>query len=195
MISLLFWKTLSSFLLITQKFLLQLTTWTHPLFYRMTSTVVLDGLWSGNCHLTFLNVKISRLGHWNPIFSYTMDGNLLEVSEDKDLWGNYWQRIKFHPHTALVVNKANRMLGLIRHCFVNLSFTNLYTALIHLILEYDNTIWGHFYTTDITKIENIQNKATKLIPTFRHLSYEDRLRLLKLPTLQKKTQRWYDYVV
>jgi len=64
-----------------------------------------------------------------------------------------------------------------------------YKALIHLILEYGNTIWGPFYTTDITKIENIQRKATKLIPTIQHLSYEDRLRLLKLPTLQYRRHR------
>ena len=37
---------------------------------------------------------------------------------------------------------------------------------------------------DINNVENIQRKATKLVPTIRHLSYEDRLRSLKLPTLQ-----------
>ena len=79
------------------------------------------------------------------------------------------KELKFRSHTTLVVSKANRMLGLIRHCFVNLSFTtftNLYKALICPILEYGNTIWGPFYTKDVTKIENIQKqKATKLIPT------------------------------
>ena len=56
--------------------------------------------------------------------SNTMDGNLLkEVSEEKDLGIIIDKKLKFHSHTALVVNKANRMLGLVRHCFVNLSFT------------------------------------------------------------------------
>ena len=57
------------------------------------------------------------------------------------------------------------MFDLIRHCFVNLSFTtftNLYKALIRPILEYGNTIWGPFYTctSDINKPKNIQRKIT-----------------------------------
>ena len=54
------------------------------------------------------------------------------------------------------------------------TFNNLYNALIPPILKYSNTIWGPFYATDIIKLENIQRKATKLIPTIRHLSYEHR---------------------
>ena len=35
----------------------------------------------------------------------------------------------------------------------------------------------------------IQRQATKLVPTSRHLSYEDRLLSLKLPTLQYRRRR------
>ena len=45
-----------------------------------------------------------------------MDGNFLEeVSEEKDFGIIIDKKLKFHSHTALVVNKANRMLGLVRH--------------------------------------------------------------------------------
>ena len=91
--------------------------------------------------------KILHLGHSNPMFSYTthMDGNLLEkVSEERILGVIIDKELKFHSHTALVVNKANRMLGLIRHCFVNLSFTTLTNLYKALILEYSNTIWVPF---------------------------------------------------
>jgi len=118
-----------------------------------------------------------------------MDSNLLEVSEEKDLGVIIDKDLKLHSHTALVVNKANRLLGLLKHCFINPSstlFTNLYKALIHPVLEYGNTIWGPFYTTDINKLENIQRKATKLILTIHH---EDRLRSLKLPNPQYRRHR------
>ena len=88
-----------------------------------------------------------------------MDGNLLEeVSEERDLGVIIDKDLKFHSHTALVVNKANRLLGLLKHCFVNLSsttFINLYRAIISLFLEYGNNIWNSFYATDIDNVENI----------------------------------------
>jgi len=57
-----------------------------------------------------------------------MDGNLLEVSEEKNLGVISDKELKFHSDTALVVNKIS-----ISHCFVNLSsatFTNSNTAFI-----------------------------------------------------------------
>ena len=102
------------------------------------------------------------------MFSYTLDGYLLEeVSEEKGLGVIIDKELKFRSHTALVVNKANRMLGLIRIfllTFLGSAFINLYKVLIRPILEYGNTIWGPFYTID-SKLENIRRKATKLIPT------------------------------
>jgi len=65
-----------------------------------------------------------------------MDGNLLEeVSEEKNLGVIIDKELKFHSHTVLVVNKANRMLGLIRNCFVNLSFTTLLIYIKHLFAQ------------------------------------------------------------
>ena len=106
--------------------------------------------------------KVLHLGLSNPMFSYTMDGTLLdEVSEEKNLGVIIDKDLKFHSHTALVFNKANRLLGLLKHCFVNLSsttFVNLYKVIIRPVLECNNTIWGPFYATDINNVENIQRK-------------------------------------
>jgi len=53
--------------------------------------------------------KILHLGHFNLMFSY---GNLLEeMSEEKDIGVIIDKDLKFHSHTALIVNKANRLLG------------------------------------------------------------------------------------
>ena len=41
---------------------------------------------------------------------------------------------------------------------------------------------------DITLIENVQRRATKLIPSLKNLSYEDRLRRLKFPSLTYRTR-------
>jgi len=42
---------------------------------------------------------------------------------------------------------------------------------------------------DITRIEKVQMKATKYMCRIKHLSYEDRLRNLKLPTLNYRRIR------
>ena len=65
----------------------------------------------------------------------------------------------------------------------------LYKSLVRPIIEYNNVLWGPFYVSDNQKIERIQRKATRIIPSISHLSYHDRLRHLNLPSLQHRRRR------
>ena len=56
-------------------------------------------------------------------------------------------------------------------------------------LEYANSIWSPYKIKDITAIENVQRRATKLIPSLKDLEYEERLMKLKLPTLKYRRAR------
>ena len=48
----------------------------------------------------------------------------------------------------------------------------LYKTLVHPIIEYNNVIWGPFYTLDNQKkIERVQHKATRMIPLISQLQY------------------------
>ena len=58
-----------------------------------------------------------------------------------------------------------------------------------LLREYNNVIWGPSYTLDNQKLERMQCKATRMIPSINHLSYYDRLRYLNIPSLQHRRQR------
>ena len=65
-----------------------------------------------------------------------------------------------------MINKANRLLGLIKRTFLALSenlFVPLYKSLVRPILEYGNLVWGPNYKTDIHKLEKVQRKATRMI--------------------------------
>ena len=69
------------------------------------------------------------------------------------------------------------------------SFLLLYKALVRPHLEYANQIWSPLLKKHEIEIENVQRRATKLIPGFRDLSYEERLKKLKLPTLKYRRAR------
>jgi len=56
-------------------------------------------------------------------------------------------------------------------------------------LEYGNPIWGPFNKADQKLVERVQRRATRVVTTIRGMPYEDRLRALKLPSLQYRRRR------
>ena len=89
-------------------------------------------------------------------------------------------------HIAEKVNKANSVVGANRRSFEYLdkdTFNKLYTALVRPHLEYANAVWNPYKKKDITTLENVQPRATKMVPGLGDKYYEDRLKDLRLPTL------------
>jgi len=56
---------------------------------------------------------------------------------------------------------------------------SLYLTFIRTYLEFAVPVWCPFLKGDIDMIEQVQQRATKLIPAIRNLSYENRLRKFK----------------
>ena len=84
------------------------------------------------------------------------------------------------------------ILGLIRRSFSfidNEIFNLLYKSRFRPILEYGNTIWYPILKKDADAIENVQRRATKLIPGLQKMEYSSRLRTLKLPSLKYRRKR------
>ena len=100
--------------------------------------------------------------------------------------------MKYHQQVSFATSKAMRMVGVIRKTFCSIpidTFLSLYNTLVCPHLEYRNVIWGPFYMLDQNRIENVQRAATRLVPSIKHLTYEQRLQELKLPTLKHRRQR------
>ena len=60
----------------------------------------------------------------------------------------------------------------------------LFKTLIRPILEYGNTIWANGIKKYKNLVENVQRKFTKYIKGLTNVPYEERLKSIKLPSLE-----------
>ena len=56
-------------------------------------------------------------------------------------------------------------------------------------MEYANTIWGPHFLLDKRRLERVQRRATKMIPSLSDKSYQHRLISLDLPSLTYRNTR------
>ena len=90
------------------------------------------------------------------------------------------------------VKKAQKLLGYIKLQFRTRNketILTLYNALVRPHLEYAVQFWLPSLRKDIERLEAVQARATKLIPSIRHLGYVRRLDRLNLYSLEKRRLR------
>ena len=58
-------------------------------------------------------------------------------------------------------------------------------------LDYCSNVWSPYRKADMEDIENVQKRATKLIPELKHVNYIDRLKKMSAAntTLPKNARR------
>lgn len=155
--------------------------------------------WSEKFQMKFHPEKchVMHIGTNNPRHEYTMSKdnqqhNLEKVSSEKDLGIILDDKLKFSEHINIKVNKANQIVGCIKHTFKHMNkevFKLLYISMVRPHLEYASVIWSPHLKKHMDAIERVQRRATKLVPEIKHLSYNDRLRALDLPTLKFRRDR------
>jgi hypothetical protein len=117
--------------------------------------------WSQKWQMSFNEAKcnVLHLGSTNPCYEYSMRNTTLEaIAEEKDLGVTIDRDLKFHLHVAKAVNKASRMLGLVRATFTCIDETTLprlFTAMVRPHLEYGNVIWYPRFRRDKLEVEKI----------------------------------------
>ena len=65
----------------------------------------------------------------------------------------------------------------------------LIVGLIRPRLEYAAVVWSPHKKKNIKRVERIQRVATKMVPSLRDRTYEERWEILELPTLEKRRER------
>ena len=152
-------------------------------------------IWEMNYH--FKKCKHLHIGNHDINFEYTMQSDtgqvkVQKVTSEKDLGVTFDQKLKFTEHINNKVNKANRNVGLIFRTFTFMDknmFLNLFKSVVRPHLEYASTIWTPIFKKDKIQRENVQRRATRLVKSIRHLSYEERLKALGLPSLEYRRER------
>ena len=137
--------------------------------------------------------SVVHFGKKNMKFCYEMDGHWIEENEvQKDLGVLISNDLKVAAQCQDVVNKANKILGAIKRNVMHKSvevISLLYKAYVLPCLEYCIQAWSPFLRKDLEKLERVQKRASKIIPSIRHLNYIDRLKKMKLQTLETRALR------
>ena len=68
-------------------------------------------------------------------------------------------------------------------------FLTLYRSVIRPILDNRNRKWSPIFKRQSVILENVQRRATRLLPELECISYENRLKILKLPSLKYRRMR------
>jgi len=117
---------------------------------------------------------------------------LIKVDSVSDFDVRFDFKLCFSDHVNEKMSKAYCVLGVIKRNFIYMNkntCTLLFKALVRPHLEYANVVWCPYKKGDIEIIEKVQKRATKLIISLKHLSYSERLKQPKLPTLKYRCLR------
>ena len=141
------------------------------------------------CHVLTMG-KFENIMH---TFRYQICGKEMEhVSSEKDLGVTIDENLSFDEHISNKVRIANAIVGQIRSSFTFLdgeTFRRLFTALVRPHLEYAQSVWSPHLARHTKMLENVQIRATKLVDGMSDMTYEERLKILKLPTLRYRRER------
>ena len=126
-------------------------------------------------------------------FNSSEDSPMLRnVGDEKDIGVYIDKNLEFDIHISEKINKANNIFNLIRRSFHYLNESNflpLYKTLVRPHLEQGNALWSPYKLKYVDAIENVQRRATRMIPTLRGLTYPERLKKLRLPSLSYRRLR------
>ena len=132
--------------------------------------------------------------HTEHYVYYTSDGAPLEPSATvRDLGILVSSDRSWTPHILKVVKTARTMAAWIMSVFSDRSqilMMTLYKSMVRCRLEYCCPLWSPSKVKDIEALERVQREFTRRISGCKQLNYWDRLKKLKLMSLQRRRERY-----
>ena len=161
----------------------------------------LDNLfnWSVNWGMEF-NVKkcsVIHFGRNNPLHEYSMNNVKLRQAEcERDIGVTISSNLKPSIHCSDIARKANFALNQILKCFHyrdKFVFLNLYKQRVRPLLEFSTAAWNPWLKCDIDLLEKVQMKAVRAISSLKAKTYPEKLKEIKLMSLETRRTR-YDLI-
>ena len=118
---------------------------------------------------------------------------LRNVQEVSDLGICMSENFSFEAHINQIASKANMKISWILSVFESRDpelMLTLFKSLVLNIVEYCSPLWSPHKIQEIAKIEGVQRRFTSRISSLAHLNYWDRLKKLKLYSLQRRRERF-----
>ena len=124
----------------------------------------------------------------------TPNGTTLSPTETiRDLGILISSDLSWSPHIENITDNARKMSSWIQSVFESRdeeAMMTLYKSIVRSSVEYGCPLWTPSKVEDIVKIEQIQRNYTSKISGYTNLHYWDRLKGLKLMSLQRRRERY-----
>ena len=130
--------------------------------------------------------------HVNP-YQTSSGASLSPSSTVVDLGVTINHDLTWATHVQEQVTKASQLTGWILRTFKSRNrelMLTLYSSLVRSRLEYCCPLWSPYQRQHITKIESVQRSYTAKIAGLKDLNYWDRLKSLRLYSLQRRRERY-----
>ena len=153
------------------------------------------GEWAERWQMPFNSekCKVLHIGDRNPQENYSLLGKEVNsVEQEEDLGIIISKDLKFTRQCIKVEKKAQKLIGYIKRQFKYRNkevVLQLYTSLVRPHLEYVVQFWAPSLQKDIDRLEAVQARATKLVPSLRHFGYRRRIERLNLFDLKTRRLR------
>ena len=143
--------------------------------------------------INFKKCKLIHIGHSNLNFQYTLDNELLMVSQCERILGVLIDnKLSFKDHVYTCAKKASQICNIILANMYNLDnslLVNLYKTYARPYLEYNSAVFSPHYIELIDVMERVQRRFTKRLHGLSNLCYLDRLNIVKLESLELRRIR------
>ena len=154
--------------------------------------------WTSNCNMQFNGEKFLHLRYGWKLDSQTgyqteNGNNISQVDNLKDLGVIMSSSASFEDHINQVCSKGKDMAGWILRTFSARDSTTMLTLFKTMVLplvEYCCQLWSPNKQYLIKSIESVQRHFTSKISGMTGLSYRQRLRKLKLYSLERRRDRY-----